>query len=80
MPFDVSVTAQDPYGQVAVGYTGAVELDATDPSAGYLGSHTFTLADGGTFTFSGVTLVTAGPQTLSATDGMITGSFDLTVS
>jgi hypothetical protein len=79
-PFDVTVTALDPYGQVAVGYTGSVELDSTDPAAPYLGSYAFTLADGGSYTFAGVTLVTTGPQTLTATDGVIAGAFDLTVT
>jgi hypothetical protein len=78
-PFDVTVTALDPYGQVAVGYAGGVDLTSTDPDAGDLGSHTLTLDDGGTFTFAGVTQYTEGPQTLSATDGLIVGQFDLTV-
>jgi hypothetical protein len=78
-PFDVTVTTLDPYGQVAVGYTGNVDLNSTDPDASYLGSHTYTLGDGGVYTFAGVTQYTEGPQTLYATDGLIVGQFDLTV-
>jgi hypothetical protein len=78
-PFDVTVTALDSYGQTAVGYIGNVDLNSSDPAAGYLGSHAFTLVDGGAYTFAGVTLYTEGPQTLWATDGVLVGQFDLTV-
>jgi predicted outer membrane repeat protein len=81
VPFDVTVTAVDPFGQVAVGYTGTVDLYSTDAAAPFLGEHAFTLADGGSYTFTGVTLSTPGPQTLYAADGGgLYGSADLTVS
>jgi hypothetical protein len=78
-PFNVTVTALDPYRQVAVGYTGTVDLQSTDPMAPDLGSHAFTLDDGGVYTFAGVTLYTVGSQSLLASDGSISGQFDLTV-
>jgi predicted outer membrane repeat protein len=80
-PFDVTVTAVDPYGQLAVGYTGTVDLSSTDPADPFLGEYTFTLADGGQYTFSGVTLDTSGPQTVSAVDAAngLSGSYDLVV-
>jgi uncharacterized delta-60 repeat protein len=78
-PFDVTVTARDDNGNVDNHYTGTVTLSSTDPLAGLLGSHTFVAADLGVFTFSGVPLFTAGPQSLFAGDGSRTGQADLVV-
>jgi hypothetical protein len=78
--FDVSVSAFDPFEQAAVGYTGTVTLSSTDPLASLPDPHTFTLADGGTFTFTGVVLATPGMQTVSASDGQLAGSADVTVN
>jgi uncharacterized delta-60 repeat protein len=78
-PFDVTVTAVDDNGDVVPDYTGTVTLTSTDPLAPALGSHTFTTADGGEFTFSAVQLYTAGPQSLFASDGSLNGQADLTV-
>jgi hypothetical protein len=89
LPFDVTVTAVDPYGKVAVGYTGTVTFTTSDTDPGVVlpADYTFTLADGGvhTFTDTGLgetTLVTAGAQTITATDtadNTITGSAVITV-
>jgi hypothetical protein len=84
-PFDVTVTAVDPYNQVAVGYTGTVTFATSDPDPGVVLplSYTFTLADGGVHTFPGATtLITPGGQMLTVTDtadGTITGSAIITV-
>jgi uncharacterized delta-60 repeat protein len=78
-PFDVTVTARDNNGNVATGYTGTVTLTSTDPAAALLGSHTFVAADAGVFTFSGVQLFTAGPQSLFASDGSLSSEADLMV-
>jgi uncharacterized delta-60 repeat protein len=78
-PFDVTVTARDDNGNVDNHYTGAVTLSSTDPLAGLLGSHTFVAADLGVFTFSAVPLFTAGPQSLFAGDGNLSGQADLVV-
>jgi hypothetical protein len=67
---DITVTAYDPYGNVATGYTGTVKLTSTDPAALNLGTYTFisgTGQDNGVHTFS-VMLKTAGSQTITASD------------
>jgi hypothetical protein len=69
-PFDVTVTAFDHFGNVATGYTGAVNVTSTDPAATLAGKYAFTSGagkDNGVHTFS-VTLGTGGAQTITATD------------
>ncbi len=76
MAASFTVTAYDPYGNVATGYTGTVHLTSSDPQAVLPASFTFTAADAGMLTFS-VTLETAGTQSITATDtttSTITGS------
>jgi hypothetical protein len=85
VPFDVTVTAVDPFGQVALGYTGPVSFATTDidPAVVLPTAYTFTAADHGRHTFTGgFTLVTPGQQALTATDtgiGTLTGSLVITV-
>jgi hypothetical protein len=84
MPFDVNVKAVDKYDQLAIGYTGTVAFTTTDPASAVLvpSDYTFTLADVGVHSFSnGMTLFTAGPQTITASDTVnnITGSAAITV-
>jgi hypothetical protein len=89
VPFDVTVTAVDPFGKVAVGYSGTVTFSTTDPDPAVVlpADYTFTLDDGGmhTFTDTGlgeITLVTPGDQVLTVTDtadDTITGSATVTV-
>jgi len=63
---NVVVTAYDPYGNVAIGYTGTVSLTSSDPHAVLPSSFTFPGTTGAhTFT---VTLKTAGLQSITATD------------
>jgi hypothetical protein len=78
VPFDIRVAAFDPYGLTDFGYSGTVTLSSSDPQVGLIGSHSYTLADAGSFTFSAVEL-TPGAQTLTASDGTLTTTFDLTV-
>ncbi len=79
-PFDVVVTALDPYGNTDTNYQGTVYFSSsdTDPSAVLPADYAFVAADQGVHTFAdGFTLVTPGPQTLTATDtanAAITGS------
>jgi hypothetical protein len=76
VPFDVTVTAVDVFGQVAVGYTGTVTFGTSDTGPGVTlpPDYTFTAADAGTHTFAGqFTLVTPGDQTLIVSD--LTGGF-----
>jgi hypothetical protein len=88
--FDVTVTAVDPFGQLAVGYTGTVTFTTSDPDPDVVlpADYTFTLNDGGvhTFTDTGLgetTLITPGDQMLTVmdtADNTITGSIIITVS
>jgi hypothetical protein len=89
VPFDVTVMAVDPFGQVAVGYLGTVTFSTSDPDPGVVlpADYTFTLDDGGSHTFTDTglgetTLVTPGDQTLTVmdtADNTITGSTTVTV-
>jgi hypothetical protein len=89
VPFDVTVTAVDRFGQVAVGYSGTVTFSTTDPDSGVVlpADNTFTAEDGGLHTFSDTgrgetTLRTPGDQLLTVTDiadGTLTGSATVTV-
>jgi predicted outer membrane repeat protein len=90
VPFDVTVTAVDPYSQVAVGYTGTVTFGTTDTDPGVVlpADYAFVSGDGGMhrFTDTGqgeVTLVTPGDQMLTVmdtADNTITGRIVITVS
>jgi hypothetical protein len=90
VPFDVTVTAVDPFGQPAVGYTGTVTFGTSDPDPRVVlpADYAFTLDDGGTHLFTDTgrgetTLVTPGPQTLTVldtADNTIAGSASVTVS
>jgi hypothetical protein len=65
--FTITVTALDPFGNIATGYTGAVQFGSTDPQAVLPGTYTFKAADAGSHTFA-VTLQTTGSQTVTAQD------------
>jgi hypothetical protein len=68
VPFDVTVKAQDAYGNTATGYVGPIHFTITDPKADPLGDYTFVPAtDKGIHTFS-ATLHSAGQWTVKATD------------
>ena len=85
-PFDVTITAQDTNGLTAFSYQGTVTFSTTDTDPGVVlpANYTFTAADQGVHTFSGgCTLITAGNQSLTATDtsnSTITGTATLTVN
>jgi sugar lactone lactonase YvrE len=84
-PFDLSVTALDPYGNTAVNYQGTVTFSTSDTDPGIVlpADYTFTAADAGVHTFSGgVTLNTPGDQTITVTDvaSGITRSVTVTVA
>jgi hypothetical protein len=83
-PFDVTVTALDPYGNTDINYQGTVTWTTTDPDPGVQlpADYAFQPSDAGMVTFpGGVTLITAGDQTITATDtdSGITGSAIVTV-
>jgi hypothetical protein len=86
VPFDVTLTAVDPFGQVAVGYLGTITFSSSDPDTGVVlpADYAFQPSDGGQVAFpGGVTLITPGDQTLTVTDtadNTLTGSVVVTVS
>jgi streptogramin lyase len=86
-PFDLTVAALDPYGNIDTNYQGTVTFSSTDGSAALPPDYTFTTglgSDNGVHTFSGgVTLFTAGDQMVIATDTStptISGSATMTVT
>ncbi|MGH7134350.1 MAG: FG-GAP-like repeat-containing protein [Pirellulales bacterium] len=82
--FSVTVTALDPYNNTASGYGGTVHFTSSDGQAILPGNYTFAANDAGVHTFtSGVTLKTAGNQTLAVTDAStisIAGSASVAVN
>ena len=64
---NVTVTAYDAYGNVAIGYTGTVSLARSDPRAILPSNYTFVAADAGSHRFAAA-FDTAGTQTITATD------------
>jgi hypothetical protein len=86
VPFDLTVTAVDLFGQTAVGYVGTVTFTSsdTDPNVLLPDDYPFTLADGGSHTFGGgAVLITPGDQTITATDtadDTIIGTATITVN
>ena len=69
-----TITALDEFNQVATNYSGTADFSSTDQAAGVVlpANYTFTAADAGVHTFTGVTLVTrrngANPAVISVTD------------
>jgi hypothetical protein len=61
------LTAYDPYGNVATGYTGSVHFTSTDPHAVLPADYTFAASDMGSHTFT-VALETVGSRAIAATD------------
>ena len=63
-----TVTAEDPFGNIAPSYTGTVKLTSSDLQASLRADpYTFAAGDNGVHTFSG-TLETSGTQSITATD------------
>jgi hypothetical protein len=83
--FDITVIAQDPYGNTDTNYQGTVTFSSsdTDPNVMLPPDYTFQASDAGMVTFpGGMTLITVGDQTVTATDTTsgITGSATVTVT
>jgi hypothetical protein len=82
--FNVTVAAEDAFGNVASGYTGTVHFSSSDSTATLPANYTFTTADAGVHTFvSGVTLRKRGTTTLTVADtvnGGLTASDPITVT
>ncbi|GEM_PF-3039648 len=65
----VTVTARDASNNTNVAYTKIATFTSSDSQATLPGNYTFTVADGGVHTFTnGITLKTAGTQSITATD------------
>jgi hypothetical protein len=69
-PFDVTVTAQDAYGNKVTSYTGTVHFSSADPFGASLpADYTFQPTDQGMVTFpGGATLFTAGTWDVTVAD------------
>jgi hypothetical protein len=83
--FDVTVYALDSYGNIDTNYGGTVTWTTTDgdPNVALPADYTFQPSDQGVVTYpGGVTLITQGDQTITATDtgSGITGSAVVTVT
>jgi hypothetical protein len=85
-PFDITITALDPYGNVDFNYTGTVMFTSTDndPNVVLPLAYTFTSDDAGIHTFTDTgrgetTLITVGDQTITVTDGTISLDIPVTV-
>jgi probable HAF family extracellular repeat protein len=80
--FSITVTALDAYGNVATGYAGTVAFRSSDGRATLPGRYTFTAADQGVHTFTGLVLRKNRTQSITVTDTLnsaITGSWNLNV-
>ncbi len=75
------VTAYDPYGNIATGYTGTIGFSVSDGSAAepLPDPYTFTPADQGTHPIS-VTLTRSGARVLTVDDGTLSASSNVTVT
>jgi hypothetical protein len=71
-----TVTARDPYGNVATGYTGTVHFNSSDAQATLPANYTFTGTDKGVRSFT-LAFATAGTQSVTVTD---TSSSSLTAT
>jgi photosystem II stability/assembly factor-like uncharacterized protein len=85
VPFSITVTALDPFGNTDPTYAGTVQLGSDDPLATLPGSYTFTTGSGGDngkHTFpDAVTLRTPGPRSVRVGDThLIPGSAPVVVS
>jgi hypothetical protein len=75
--FSLTITVQDAYGNVVTGYTGTIHFTSTGGKASLPANYTFTAADKGVHTFTGLVLRKKGNQTITITDTLnssLTGS------
>ncbi len=66
--FTITVTALDPYNNIATGYQGTIRFTSSDARAALPNIYTFTSGDDGVHTFGNVTLRTSGMQRITAYD------------
>jgi hypothetical protein len=68
VPFRLTLTVEDAYGNVVTGYTGTVHFRSSDGTATLPANYTFTAGDAGAHTFTGLVLHKRGKQTVTVTD------------
>lgn len=66
--FSLTLTVRDAYGNIATGYRGTVRFTSTDGTASLPANYTFTAADNGVHTFTGLVLRKKGKQKIIITD------------
>jgi hypothetical protein len=66
--FNLTVTVVDAYGNVVTGYRGTLAFSSSDGTANLPRKYTFTAADQGVHTFTGLRLKRKGKQTITVTD------------
>jgi hypothetical protein len=64
----LTITVLDAYGNVATGYTGTIHFTSTDGTATLPANYTFTAADNGIHTFTGLVLRKKNTQKITITD------------
>jgi hypothetical protein len=82
VPETLTVSAEDPFGNLAIHYVGTAHFTSTDPIAVLPADYTFLGTDAGTHTLTAM-LGTLGPQTVTAADPnhpWIAGSTTVAVS
>jgi hypothetical protein len=80
--FSLTLTVEDAYGNVVTGYTGTVHFSSMDSTAKLPSNYTFTAADKGVHTFTGLVLRRKGYQKITITDtsnSALTGSVTVDV-
>ena len=68
VPFSLTLTVEDAYGNIVTGYVGTVHFKSTDRTATLPANYTFTAVDKGVHTFVGLVLRKRGKQTITITD------------
>jgi uncharacterized protein (TIGR03118 family) len=68
VPFSLTVTVEDAYGNVVTGYTGTIRFTSSDSQAHLPANYTFTAGNNGVHTFTGLVLKKVGNQTIAVTD------------
>jgi hypothetical protein len=66
--FSLTVTVVDAYGNVVTGYRGRMAFGSSDSTAALPKNYTFTAADAGVHTFTGLVLRKKGKQTITVID------------
>src|SRR5262249_953106 len=80
--FSLTVTVVDAYGNLVTGHRGTIRFGSSDSTATLPKNYTFTAADQGVHTFTGLVLRKKGNQTITVTDtldGSLTASVIINV-